>query len=137
MEDFADDFSLDELNTLLNMFRDQSLQNLDEMTQDLFVLESKGADMECLGRLRRGAHTIKGDSACVGLDNITELAHKLEDFMEALVSGGMKFDARSVDSILEGLDEIRAALTAEPVADIQPDRAQVLIQKIEEAAMDA
>jgi two-component system chemotaxis sensor kinase CheA len=137
MEDFADDFSLDELNTLLNMFRDQSLQILDEMTQDLFVLESKGADMECLGRLRRGAHTIKGDSACVGLDNITELSHKLEDFMEALVSGGMKFDARSVDSILEGLDEIRAALSGEPVADIPADRAQVLIRKIEDAAMDA
>jgi two-component system chemotaxis sensor kinase CheA len=137
MEDFTDDFSLDELNTLLNMFRDQSLQILDEMTQDLFVLETKGADPECLGRLRRGAHTIKGDSACVGLDSITELAHKLEDFMEALVSGGLKFDARSVDSILEGLDEIRAALSNESVADIPADRAQILIQKIEEAAMDA
>ncbi|MBI3651550.1 MAG: chemotaxis protein CheA [Acidobacteria bacterium] len=137
MEDFGEDFSLDELNTLLNMFRDQSLQILDEMTQDLFVLESKGADSDCLGRLRRGAHTIKGDSACVGLDGITAVAHRLEDFMEALVSGGMKFDARSVDAILEGLDEIRAALDQDPVGDIAAERAQRLIEKIEEAAMDA
>lgn len=136
MNDFSDDFSLEELNTLLNMFREQSLQILDEMTQDLFTLEAKGADVESLARLRRGAHTIKGDSTCVGLDGITEISHKLEDFINALVTGGMKFDNHSVDLLLEGLDEIRAALEADKLEDIPADRVHRVIRRIDEAARD-
>jgi two-component system, chemotaxis family, sensor kinase CheA len=136
MNDFSDDFSLEELNTLLNMFREQSLQILDEMTQDLFTLESKGADAESLARLRRGAHTIKGDSTCVGLDGITEISHKLEDFINALVTGGMKFDNHSVDLLLEGLDEIRSALEAEKLEDIPAERVHRVIRRIDEAARD-
>jgi two-component system chemotaxis sensor kinase CheA len=136
MNDFSDDFSLEELNTLLNMFREQSLQILDEMTQDLFTLESKGADAETLARLRRGAHTIKGDSTCVGLDGITEIAHKLEDFINALVNGGMKFDSHSVDLLLEGLDEIRAALEAEKLEDIPAEIVQRVIRRVDEATRD-
>jgi two-component system, chemotaxis family, sensor kinase CheA len=136
MNDFSDDFSLEELNTLLNMFREQSLQILDEMTQDLFTLESKGADAESLARLRRGAHTIKGDSTCVGLDGITEISHKLEDFINALVTGGMKFDNHSVDLLLEGLDEIRSALEAEKLEDIPVERVQRVIRRIDDAARD-
>jgi two-component system, chemotaxis family, sensor kinase CheA len=136
MNDFSDDFSQEELNTLLTMFREQSLQILDEMTQDLFTLEAKGADGESLARLRRGAHTIKGDSTCVGLDGVTQVTHKLEDFINALVSEGLKFDNRAVDVILEGMDEIRSALEGEKLADIPADRAQRVIRRIEEAACE-
>jgi two-component system chemotaxis sensor kinase CheA len=137
MNDFSDDFSQEELNTLLTMFREQSLQILDEMTQDLFTLESKGMDVESLARLRRGAHTIKGDSTCVGLDGVTQVTHKLEDFINALVTDGLKFDNRSVDVILEGMDEIRAALEGETLEDIPAQKVQKVVRRIEEAASDA
>jgi two-component system chemotaxis sensor kinase CheA len=136
MEDFGDDFSLEELNTLLIMFRDQSLQILDEMTEDLFTLESKGEDAECLARLRRGAHTIKGDSTCVGFDGVTQIAHKLEDFVDALVTGGMKFDAQHIDLLLNGLDEIRSALSHEEATDVPDEIVQKVVKRIEEAALD-
>ena len=136
MNDFSDDFSQEELNTLLTMFREQSLQILDEMTQDLFTLESKGTDVESLARLRRGAHTIKGDSTCVGLDGVTAVTHKLEDFINTLVGDGLKFDNRSVDVILEGMDEIRAALEGEKLEDIPADKVQRVISRIAEAARD-
>ncbi len=136
MNDFGDDFSQEELNTLLTMFREQSLQILDEMTQDLFALESNGTDAESLARLRRGAHTIKGDSTCVGLDGVTQVTHKLEDFINTIVSDGLKFDNRAVDVLLEGMDEIRAALEGEKLEDIPADRVQKVVRRLEEAARD-
>src|SRR5438270_3379755 len=63
-----DDLTTSELDQLLAVFRDQSLQILEEMGHDLLALESNPADADAMTRLRRGAHTIKGDSACIGLD---------------------------------------------------------------------
>ena len=56
-----DDLTRAELDQLLEVFRDQSLQILEEMSVDLLALESGRDDPEAMARLRRGAHTIKGD----------------------------------------------------------------------------
>ncbi|HXF38602.1 MAG TPA: Hpt domain-containing protein, partial [Blastocatellia bacterium] len=73
-----DDKAKREFDELLAVFRDQSTQILDEMSHDLLALEARGADTEAVTRLRRGAHTIKGDSACVALDGVTSVAHEIE-----------------------------------------------------------
>jgi len=80
-------FTKDDFNQLLAVFREQSLQILDEMGQGLLRLEESFSDEEAFARLRRGAHTIKGDSACVGLNCITEIAHKIEDIFDLVVRG--------------------------------------------------
>jgi chemotaxis protein histidine kinase CheA len=80
-----DDLTRAELDQLLAVFRDQSLQILEEMGNDLLALESGRADAEAMTRLRRGAHTIKGDSACVDLQSVTRVAHKIEDVFDAVL----------------------------------------------------
>ena len=94
-----------ELDQLLGIFREQSLQIVDEMGHDLLALESGTADDDTMTRLRRGAHTIKGDSACVGLEGITQITHKIEDAFAAALEGQMSFDRRSVDVMLKGLGD--------------------------------
>src|SRR5215475_14946823 len=85
-----DDLSKEELEQLLGVFRDQSLLILEEMDQELLTLESAGVTDEAMARLRRAAHTIKGDSACIGLDGVTEVAHQLEDVFDAILNGQMQ-----------------------------------------------
>lgn len=122
------DLTTSELDQLLAVFRDQSLQILDEMGHDLLALESNPADADAMTTLRRGAHTIKGDSACVGLDGVTQVAHQIEDVFDAVLRGEIAFDRRSVDVTLRSLDALRAAIGGERVEDVPPDTAAAMVK---------
>ncbi len=128
-----DDFNKEELEQLVAVFRDQSLHILDEMAQDLLTLEARGEDAESLARLRRGAHTIKGDSACIGLDGVTEVAHQIEDFLDAAIEGENKIEARAVDLILLALDEIRDVLSRDEVTDLPPENVRKILHSFAES----
>jgi two-component system chemotaxis sensor kinase CheA len=126
-----DDLTRAELDQLLAVFRDQSLQILEEMGQDLLALESGQADAEAMTRLRRGAHTIKGDSACVGLDGVTQVAHKIEDVFDGVLVGQIEFDRRSVDLILEALDSIKTAIGDEEVGDVPAESTNEIVKALD------
>lgn len=125
-----DDLTRAELDQLLAVFRDQSLQILEEMGHDLLALESNSADAEVMTRLRRAAHTIKGDSACIGLDAVTQLAHKIEDVFDAVLRGKIVFDRRAVDVILESLDAIKGSIGGGDVVDVSADMANELVETL-------
>jgi two-component system, chemotaxis family, sensor kinase CheA len=113
-----DEFSREEMEQLFAVFRDQSLHILDDMCEDLLAVESGSADGEALARLRRAAHTMKGDSACIGLEGITEIAHKIEDVFDLIEREGGRCDEGTADTVLTGLDLIRGAISGEDVEDV-------------------
>lgn len=125
-----DDLTRAELDQLLAVFRDQSLQILEEMGNDLLALESGRADAEAMTRLRRGAHTIKGDSACVDLDGVTRVAHKIEDVFDAVLCGRVKFDRRSVDVIFKSLDAVKTAIGGAEVSDVAAESVNELVEAL-------
>lgn len=123
-------FTQDDFDQLMAVFREQSLQILDEMGQELLQLEgASNKDEETFARLRRGAHTIKGDSACMGLNGITEIAHKIEDLFDLVVRGEQSFDESLVYVVFRNLDAIRNSLNAEPVGDVPDQIAQDLLRE--------
>src|SRR5262245_27256755 len=125
-----DDLTKAELDQLLAVFRDQSLQILDEMGNDLLALESDSGDAEAMTRLRRAAHTIKGDSACIGLEAVSLLAHKIEDVFEAVLHGEVVFDRRAVDVILESLDAVKESVGGAQVGDVSAEKANLLVEAL-------
>src|SRR5262245_2658420 len=135
-----DDLEKEELDQLLAVFREQSLRILEEMSQDLLALETGSADPETMTRLRRAAHTVKGDSACIGLEGVTLLAHKIEDAFDAVVGGQKTIDSTSVDMVLNSLDAIKNAISGPEVGDVSADLARDLfdglasIQRAKESA---
>ena len=129
-----DDSTREELEQLYAVFRDQSLTILDEMSQDLLLLESKGSDEEAMVRLRRAAHTIKGDSACIGLDGVTELAHRIEDILDRVLNNQAAFDRQTVDLFLESLDTIHEAIGGDEVEDVPADVLERLVNRISSGA---
>jgi two-component system chemotaxis sensor kinase CheA len=113
-----DDLTKEELEQLFGVFRDQSLQILEEMSHDLLALESRGADGEVLTRIKRAAHTIKGDSACIGLAGVTELAHKVEDLIGEVEGGRRRVERGLIDLMFEWLDTARDAISSEQMRDV-------------------
>jgi len=125
-----DDLTKAELDQLLGVFRDQSLQILEDMGHDLLTLESRPDDAEAMTRLRRGAHTLKGDSACIDLEGVTQITHKIEDVLDAVLTGQIAFDRRSVDVILESMDAVKAAIDGSEVGDVPAETAKEIVEAL-------
>jgi len=66
---------------------------------------------EALNSIFRGAHTIKGDSAYIGLTNVTTFAHAFEALLERLRNGSLKRTPEIVDLILKAVDAMKNSIS--------------------------
>jgi len=129
-----EEFSKEELEQLHAIFREQSIEIIGRMDQALLALEANWEDAEAIGELRRAAHTLKGDSYCIGLSGIAEIAHRIEDLFDSLLCENKRLAREPVDVILEALDGIRAALNGEHIVDLDPEVARQLTERLSPAA---
>lgn len=65
-------------------FVGEANDHLVQLNEGLLKLEKMPDDMETLNQVFRSAHTIKGSSRVLSLSDITSIAHKLEDTLDAL-----------------------------------------------------
>jgi len=82
MEDFGsleDKMELDD--EILRLFIEDSQDNLSGIENDLLAIEAGGENLddELIGKVFRAVHSIKGSAGFVGLENIKELAHGMEN----------------------------------------------------------
>jgi two-component system, chemotaxis family, sensor kinase CheA len=91
-------------------FVSEAKEHLANVVQDLLTLEQRPgeADAECLNRLLRAMHSIKGGAGFVGCRTIEQLAHSMENMLELLPRTGAGLDAAVVDTLLAGTDRIQA-----------------------------
>ncbi len=91
-------------------FVSEAKEHLANVVQDLLVLEQRPgeADADCLQRLLRGMHSIKGGAGFVGCRTIEQLAHAVENVLESLQQTGTASDSSVVDTLLAGTDRIQA-----------------------------
>ena len=87
-------------------FATEAAEHLEKMNAAMLALEKNAADQEMMNLVFRSAHTIKGSSRMLGLAPIGELAHKLEDALEALKNGAA--GAGFFDVVFRALDMIAA-----------------------------
>ncbi|MFN0124250.1 MAG: chemotaxis protein CheA [Blastocatellia bacterium] len=131
------DFSQEEMRDLLAMFRQQSMEILEDMSQNLLALELSGAHsgirVDLIHRIRRGAHTIKGDAACLNLNSLVMVAHRMEDLTDAVIAGNARAGAGLIDAMLAGVDLLRDAVGGDEVADIPERTAQQICARLSDA----
>ena len=106
----------DGFTELLDEFLLEARERTDEVESLLLQLASSGAeDREvALAKAKRELHTLKGNSGMMGFGDLQQLAHRMEDQVEAL-----DLEAPQVDELLTGIDRLRRGLVAvdEPAAD--------------------
>lgn len=83
-------------------------------------------DDEAGKELMRELHTLKGESALMGMQVISALAHALEDAVQPWVTAGVAPDAEAGDRVLRGLDLIGELL--QPHAD--PTEAHEFLEEL-------
>ncbi|MCW9705394.1 chemotaxis protein CheA [Fodinibius salsisoli] len=83
----------------------------------LLDLEENPNDDELVNKVFRAFHTIKGTSAFMGLDPVSDFTHHLETVLSMVRDGDIDFDVASADISLEAIDIIYSMLDVVEVAD--------------------
>ncbi|WNG50235.1 response regulator [Archangium minus] len=127
------------LQSLVAGFSSEAQEVCQKVTLDLLELEREGLDNEALGkvytRLARHLHTLKGSAASLGLQDLSSIAHKLEDALAPLRKDIKPMPRSIVDMLLHGLDLflLRAQAHAEGRGEALPDPTAALAQLVADA----
>jgi two-component system, chemotaxis family, sensor kinase CheA len=91
---------------LRELYKTSSSEHLQKLEAELMQLEKNPQDSAALEEFLREAHTLKGDSRMLGLDEIEMLVHQLEDCVEGIKQGQGEITGELCDRLYRGLDAI-------------------------------
>jgi len=87
-------------------FQEEAQDLLQRLNEGVITLEGDPSNRELIDQMLRDAHTLKGSSRMVGLIEISDVAHRLEDIMVLVRDGQMEYTPALSDSFFEALDAI-------------------------------
>lgn len=93
--------------TLRALFKAESEEHLQHLDDALLWLERHPGDLPRLDEAFREAHSLKGAARMLGLGSIQILAHKLEDTLNKVRTGGGDLDADTRSAMAGDLAELR------------------------------
>ena len=93
---------------LRSLFKTESEEHLRLLEEGLLRLESNPTDGRTLQEVFRGAHSLKGGAAMLGLRNVEQLAHGFEDILNAARQGKVVLSSEEIDKLCKQLDTLRA-----------------------------
>ncbi|MBI3898641.1 MAG: chemotaxis protein CheA [Gammaproteobacteria bacterium] len=100
-------------------FFEESLEAVALMEQELLDVEralqrnaAAVVDAECLNRIFRAAHSIKGGSGTFGFQQVADFAHAMESLLDDARSGRRVLDFQSINLLLRSVDCLRTLLQA-------------------------
>ena len=102
MNEFLDD------PAILGEFINESNEHLESLEPKLLQLEKEPNNLELLNDIFRCFHTIKGASSFLGLTQIINLSHKLENVLDSLRRGKLKATSEIIDLLFKGTDILKA-----------------------------
>ncbi|MEW6526021.1 MAG: chemotaxis protein CheA [Spirochaetota bacterium] len=107
MEDFS---HLVDDQKLLQQFYHEATEHLDSAQFVLLELEHDSSNQELINTVFRNFHTIKGSSSFLGIKNIEDISHAIEDIFAAIRDGKMLLSRELVDVIFYGMELLRNIL---------------------------
>jgi two-component system chemotaxis sensor kinase CheA len=105
---------------LRSLFKTESEDHLRLLEEGLLRLENDPTDGKTLEEVFRGAHSLKGGAAMLGLRSIEQLAHGFEDVLNAARQGKIVLSSEEIDKLCRQLDTLRA-LVDEAVSESSGD----------------
>ncbi len=116
--------------SLIQFFLEEAEEHLGILEQGFLRLEENPDDLTGIDELFRSAHTLKGSAALVKLHTISEVAHLMEDQLEAIRDGKLNPSKPLVDWLLNTLDAIKTAIS--DVVNNRPER-ESLLEEVQKA----
>ena len=90
------------------IFKAESEEHLQQLNDSLLGLEQNPNDLEYINTMFRSAHTLKGMSATMGFNTISELTHEMENLMDMVRKSQVDVSNGLIDILFECLDTLEA-----------------------------
>jgi two-component system, chemotaxis family, sensor kinase CheA len=94
------------------LFISEAQEHLEALNQSMVDLEKDPGNPDVLTEIFRSAHTLKGMSATMGFDQLTELSHEMENVLDGLRSGDIEVSTDIVDLLFGCFDMLGAMVAA-------------------------
>ena len=105
------------MNSLIDTFRDEALELIQELEAALLELEESPHDSTQVDRVFRALHTLKGSGGLAGFDDVAGFCHEAETVFEQVRSGERQVDQNLVSLTLSAQDHLKGMILAEFGAD--------------------
>ncbi|MCP4745497.1 MAG: response regulator [Desulfobacteraceae bacterium] len=96
----------------LQMYLEESLEHLNDIENDILAIENDGADIneDLVNKVYRAAHSIKGGAGFMGLTNIKDLTHEMENILGKIRSREMIPVSGNINPLLKAADKLKELL---------------------------
>jgi two-component system chemotaxis sensor kinase CheA len=93
-------------SAFISKFQEEAQDLLQRLNEGVITLEGDPKNRELIDQMLRDAHTLKGSSRMVGLIEISDVAHWLEDIMVKVRDGQLDYTSKMSDQFFDALDAI-------------------------------
>ncbi|HHY81581.1 MAG TPA: chemotaxis protein CheA [Clostridiales bacterium] len=94
-------------DTLRNAFYEEAEELFQEIEDCILKIDGIGATKDNIDSLFRYMHTLKGSSAAMGMTDMSELTHQLEDLLGMVREKKLEISRDMIDIMLQSLDELK------------------------------
>jgi chemosensory pili system protein ChpA (sensor histidine kinase/response regulator) len=98
---------------LMDVFVVEAADHLQTIARTLSALHGNPQDRATLQELRRSVHTLKGAAGMVGFRTVSQLAHRMEDLLDALYDGDIPSTQDTTAVLFAGADVLHHLVTGE------------------------
>ena len=100
----TEDNDIPDLSELYGEFVSENKEILERLARELVTLENSPEDPDIINSLFRSAHTLKGNAGFLGLSSLGKIAHKIENILDSLRDGTLRFFPEINDVFFSALD---------------------------------
>ena len=105
-ENEQNNFDMDFTQELFEGFIAEAEEYLDTISKFLPNIKNAAKNNEDLLQVRRSVHTLKGSAGIVGLLDVSDLAHRMEDMLDKLYDGSISYIGQIENLLYETFDVI-------------------------------
>jgi chemosensory pili system protein ChpA (sensor histidine kinase/response regulator) len=98
---------------LMEVFMLEAQDHLQIIARTLSILQERPDDRDTLQELRRSVHTLKGAAGMVGFKVVGQLAHRMEDLLDALYDGHIVGTPTTTSLLFASADVLHQLVTGE------------------------
>src|SRR5436190_11837389 len=110
-------------------------EHLSTMRRQLLALDGargsgngSGASASVTEGLMRSLHSVKGLSAMVGIHEVEQLAHHMEEYLRGITGEGLPFNEDGIDALAAGIETIEKMIESRKAGSITPV-SEVMLQQ--------
>ncbi len=128
-------------SAFIGKFKEEAGEYLQRLNEGVITLEGDPSNRPLIDQMLRDAHTLKGSARMVGLIEISDVAHRLEDIMVMIRDGQLAYRPEMSDSFFEALDMIvflkdNAGVDVPPDVDVVGLTTRLSLLAVEDAAAE-